>query len=303
MESLKTKSGTWHHVYRPTKDHIKWLKDHFHLHDLVLAELSKPTMRPKTQRFDHYLYLVLHFPIFNEKTRKTHPAEIDFIVTKKDVVTVTFEPIQPLEEFFRVCATDKSCEDLYLSKTTIHLLYHLIQHLYEFSLRELDHVQEKIALIEDEIFAGREREVVEEITMVGRDIIDFRRSLKPQEVTLQSLAAQTAHLFGAESQPFMEGLLGEYQKVWHLLENHKETLEALYETNTTLLNIKQNDIMKVLTMMAFITFPLTLFATVLAINTRSNPIVGKPFDFWIISGLIIGGAVLILWVFKKRRWI
>lgn len=303
METIKSKAGTWHNIYRPTKENVNWLREHFHFHELTLAELLRPTVRPKVQKYDHYLYLVLHFPIFDEKERKTYPREIDFLITKKDLITVYYESIPPLEQFFKKCALDKSCKELYASKSTIHLLYYLIRELYEFSLRELDHVQERIATIEDKIFSGKEREVVEEISIVGRDIIDFRRSLKPQEITLASLQAQGAALFGNDILPFLEDLDGEYQKLWSLLENHNETLEALYETNTTLLNIKQNDVIKTLTIMAFITFPLTVLATLFVSSTGGNPFAGHPNEFWLISGLLLTVTIAILGIFKIKKWL
>ena len=158
-------------------------------------------------------------------------------------------------------------------------------------------------MIEEEIFSGKEREVVEEISIVGRDIIDFRRSLKPQEITLESLTIQGSQLFGREVLPFLEDLGGEYQKLWGLLENHKETLDALYETNTTLLNIKQNDIMRILTMMAFVTFPLAILATLLVSQTAGNPLSGLHYDFWIVAGILLFAAGAILAMFKNKKWL
>lgn len=302
METIKSKAGIWHNIYRPTKENINWLREHFNFHELTLAELAKPTIRPKVQKYDSYLYLVLHFPIFDEQERKTYPREIDFIVTKKALITISYESVPPLEQFFRRCALDKSCKEIYASKSTMHLLYYLIRDLYEFSLRELDHIQERISLIEDEIFSGREREVVEEISIVGRDIIDFRRSLRPQEITLKSLTAQSEALFGSEVLPFLKDLAGEYQKLWGLLENHKETLDALYETNTTLLNIKQNDTIRILTVMASATLPLSILTTLLVSNTHGNPLTGASYDFWIISGALLATAVIILGIFKIKKW-
>src|SRR3989338_7688028 len=119
MESIKTKAGTWYSIYRPTKQEIKWLQNEFKLHELILPEIQRPTARPKVQRFDNHLYLVLHFPIFNERERKTYTREIDFIVGKKELITVTYETIQTLEEFFSKCAADKSSQELYASKTPL----------------------------------------------------------------------------------------------------------------------------------------------------------------------------------------
>jgi len=303
MQTLKTRTVVWHHFFRPSASDIKWLGQTFNFHGLVLDELSRPTARPRVDNFGQYLYMVLHFPIFEEQERKTHPREVDFILTKKELITVAYEPVSPLEDFFKKCSIEKSCEDLYASKTPAHLLFYVLQCLYGFALRELDHIQENINRIEEEIFSGREREVVEELSIVRRDIIDFRRAIKPQLMTLESLFEHGAAMFGSALKPFLAGLVGEFTKVWDLLENNKEALDALYDNNATLLEVKQNDIMKVLTIMAFTTFPLVLFAQLFGMNTMATPIVGSPNDFWIIVGIMVAATVGMFLFFKSKKWL
>lgn len=303
MQTLKTKTLVWHHLFKPSPADLKWLEQHFGFHGLVLDELTRPTARPRVDNFDDYLYLVLHFPIFQERERKIHPREVDFVITKKELITVSYEHIAPLEDFFKKCSTEKSCEDLFASKTPVHLFYHVVHSLYAFALRELDHIQENINRIEEEIFSGREREVVEELSMVRRDIIDFRRAIKPQLMTLESLLEYGVAMFGSALKPFLVGLIGEFTKVWDLLENNKEALDVLYDNNATLLSVKQNDVMKVLTIMAFTTFPLMLFSQLFSMSTVATPIVGSPYDFWIIVGIMLTATVGMFLFFKSKKWL
>lgn len=303
MKTFKTKTLAWHHFHQPAAADFKWLGRHFNLHGLVLDELTHSTIRPRVDDFGTYLYLVLHFPIFEERERKTHPREIDFILTKHGLITVTYEAVPPLEDFFKRCSTDQSCEELYASKTPGHLLFHMVKDLYAFALRELDHIQENINRIEEEIFSGREREVVEELSIVRRDIIDFRRAIKPQLMTLESLAEHGTAFFGQALRPFLTGLVGEFTKVWDLLENNKEALDALYDNNATLLEVKQNDTMKILTIMAFTTFPLMLFTALFSMDTVNTPIIGNRYDFWIIVAIMLLAAMGMFTFFKRKRWL
>ncbi|OHA08824.1 MAG: hypothetical protein A3B37_00540 [Candidatus Sungbacteria bacterium RIFCSPLOWO2_01_FULL_59_16] len=303
MQTLKTKTLVWHHLQKPSRADLKWLEHHFRFHGIVLDELTHPTARPRVDNFDGYLYMVLHFPIFDERERKTHPREVDFILTKKELITVAYEPIPPLEDFFKKCSVEKSCEDLYASRTPAHLLYHIVKELYAFALRELDHIQENINRIEEEIFSGREREVVEELSIVRRDIIDFRRAIKPQLMTLESLAEQGAEMFGPALKPFFTSLAGEFTKVWDLLENNKEALDALYDNNATLLGIKQNDTMRIFTIMAFTTFPLMLFTALFSMDTVHTPIIGRQNDFWIIVGIMVAATAAMFAFFKRKKWL
>jgi len=303
MQTLKTKSLSWHHFHRPSRADIDWAVKRHGLHPVVAEELAHPTMRPKVERYESYLYLVLHFPIFSAAERKTHPREVDFVLTRRELITVAYDSVPPLEDFFKKCSTERSCEDLYASKTPAHLLYHVLRELYGFALRELDHIQENIERIEEEIFSGREREVVEELSVARRDIIDFRRAVKPQLITLESLGREGVAFFGEPLHPFFDGLIGEFSKVWDLLENNKEALEALYDNNATLLNVKQNDIMKVLTIMAFVTFPLMLFAALFSMDTVYTPIIGSRNDFWIIVGIMAAATIAMYFFFKRRKWL
>lgn len=303
MQTFKGKALVWHHLKKPTAADLAWIAESFAFHPIVMEELTRPTVRPKVDAYDDYLYLVLHFPIFDPLERKTHPREVDFILTKRELICVTYDEIPPLEDMFRKCSTEKSCEDMYASKTAAHLLSHVVKDLYAFALRELDHIQENINRIEEEIFSGHEREIVEELSIVRRDIIDFRRAIKPQATTLESLEREGSEFFGSSLKPFFAQLRGEFSKVWDLLENNKEALDALYDNNATLLNVKQNDIMKRLTIMAFVTFPLVLFAQLFSMSTVHTPIIGSQNDFWIIAGMMVAGASAMYMIFKEKKWL
>lgn len=303
METLKTEALVWHHFQNPQKADLDFLREKFNFHDPILEELTKPTIRPKVDRYDHYLYLVLHFPIFDEKTRNTTSREVDCIVTSQELITVTYEDIPPLADFFKKCSMDDTCKELYSSKTPAHLLFYIVRVLLNFSLRELDHIQKNITTLEEHIFGGRAKDIIHEILVFRRDVLNFRRTIQPQHITVDSLGEEAGTLFGAKVKPFFDELKGEYLKVWNLLENHRETLEALYDTHESLLNMRQNEIMKNLTIMAFITFPLSLVAVVFGMTTLWTPIIGMKYDFWIIVGGMTILTFIMLGFFKKKGWL
>ena len=62
---LKTKHFIWHHIQKPNEGEIEWVRQSHKIHELVAGELIHPSARAKAERFDHYIYMVLHFPIFN----------------------------------------------------------------------------------------------------------------------------------------------------------------------------------------------------------------------------------------------
>jgi len=157
--------------------------------------------------------------------------------------------------------------------------------------------------MEEHVFTGREKEILEDIAILRRNVLDFRRTIKPQQHTLESLVAQGPHLYGEKVKPFLTDLVGEYLKVWSLLENHKETLDALYETNDSLLAAKINETMRVFTILAFISFIPAAIANIYGMNISHIPLLERPNAFWMILGLMALATGLVYLMLKWRKLI
>ncbi len=289
----------WVHIVEPTQKEIEELNKEFSFHPLVLKELLLPTIRPKVDVYGSYFYMILHMPIFDEKERKTYPKEIDFLLLKDAVITISYEAIEPLEEFWKL--TEKRGQDTSLENGTVHFLYHLIHHLFLFTLRELDHIQENINTLEDIIFYGKNEEIVHEMYLTRRDIIDFRRTIQPQEMVLRSLEEDGPTLYGASAEPFLRNLAGQYYRIRDVLEGHKETVRELYETHESIVNNRINRTVKVFTVLAFLTFIPGLIANFYGMNITQIPFSEHPYAFWLIASVAIGTSIAVFLYFKIRR--
>lgn len=305
MQTIKIKNLAWVDVVDPKKEDIEYLKKNFDFHPLVLNELTVPTLRPKVENYDHYLFMVLHFPIYHPKEKTSKSMEIDFLITKNALITVRYGKIEPLHDFWKKCEAKDI--DPRFGETTASLLYCMIDELNKFSLRQIDHITRKIDSVEKEIFGSKdtrkEEKIVEEISIIRRDILDFRRTLKPQNIIFESLKTRGFEFFGKYCEPYFTDIIGDHMRVWNLLENNKETIESLQEANDSLLSNRTNRIIKIITLFAVIVFPLTLIAAIFGMNTNYLPIVGAQHDFWIVTGLMIIGTIFMVAFFKTKKWL
>jgi len=149
MEKIQIQNINWLDIVDPKKKDINYLKQVFHFHPIVLNELSIPTLRAKVEQYDHYLYMVLHFPIYSPKEKTSKSMEIDFLITPTYLITVRYGKIQPLFEFWKKCEAGE--HDPHIQESTASLLYCMLQELNSFSLRQIDHISKKIDKIEKEI--------------------------------------------------------------------------------------------------------------------------------------------------------
>lgn len=304
MQHIKGKKITLIDIHNPDEADVAYLKKHFNFHPLILTELSKNTLRPKVDMYEDHFYLVLHFPLFNEQEHTTIPHEFDFIVTKNTLITTHFTRIDLFDNFIEQLKTDDELQRQYLEQNDPgYLLNHLITIFLNFALRELDHVKLNLDSIEQKIFSPhRQNNIVEHISIVRRDIINFRRIMLPQRSTLESLIDASEHYFGKESAHYFAGLLGRYLLVWNYLENQKEAAEAIQQTNESLLTIKTNQIMKMLTIITTILLPLNMVSQVFFVQLNS-PFLKSESSFWVGIIAMIGIATALLVIFKKQRWL
>lgn len=303
MQIVKTASVSWVDLQNPSFKEIHSLMRDFSVHPQLAIQLKDPTLRPTVESVRDVLYIVLHFPVFDETRQVSQSAEIDFIITPTTLFTTRYQTIEPLETLLKRCSSIPHRRSEYcLANGPFFLFYYIVKELFNFSLREIDHIHEKIGALEKGIAEKREKEMVNPISLVRRDIISFASTLEPQRIALESLLERREFLDDF-TRPYVKDLIHEYYKVLNLIQAQKETIAALHDTNQSLLEAKTNEIMKILTIMAFVTFPLMLFTSLFGMNTRYLPIVGQPGDFWIIVGIMAAATFGFFAFFKWKKWI
>lgn len=296
MITTETKKGfVWVDVNTPTPEDIESIAEQFSLPLLVQDELLKKTVRSRADIYPDFAYLILHFPLPSGPADATLGEEIDFIIGKDFLVTIHSAPtlIDSIKE--RVAATDgtKSAEELF---------YSIVGFLYERSVMELDSVAEEIGAIEESIFTGKEAEMVVSISEVNRRLIDFRQSIQFHKEAFMTLHGSVGSIFSKHFPRILLSLVAQYEKITYGLESHRETLRDLRETNDSLLTTKTNMTMKKLTVLAFITFPLTLISGIFGMNTSYDPILGRQGDFFVIMGIMAVVLIAMTVFFKIRKW-
>jgi len=304
MKKIETKNVIWINIQNPTDFDIEFLKKEYKIHEIVLEQLKQPSIRPTVEQYPSYLYLVMHFPVFNPQKRASQSAEVDFIIFQDTVITVHYDEVEPLRDVLNKCEKDESYRSICFGKNSGQLIYHIIHNLLVFSMRELDHIKKNIENIENAIFSGQEEEMVREISIVHRDVLNFYRTVKPERGTLESLEARSDTWFDKKEKPFFTDLLGDYMKVWNLLESYKDTLESLQNTNSSLISDRTNKIVKTLTILSVALMPPALMISIFSNNFVFHRLYWNvPLEVWVIIILTPLSVFISFAIFRYKKWL
>ncbi|MEM9336792.1 MAG: magnesium transporter CorA family protein [Patescibacteria group bacterium] len=300
IERYIHKSVTWFDVLNPTTEEIRQLIDEAKIPADFANDLTSMTPLTEVHATKQALKLTLDFPIV-KRTDINHPHEIKFIATKKHLVTIRFEDIESIHRFskeFEVLGILSKSKSL----TGGVLCVSLLTFLYEAMQKKLDYLETRLHDIEEGIFTEHEKEMVFEISNLARRVIAFRQTIAPHHRLLEELPEKFALTFGKNTTKHIEGIVDSHHHLVARLTSVSRTLDDLRDTNMAILSTKQNEIMKILTIMAFITFPLTLFTSLFGMNTVTTPLVGQPGDFWLILSIMLVVSILFFAYFRYKKW-
>lgn len=296
----------WLNISAAGKQELEYLRKNFKFNfNHLQASLSKTSaQRPSFthNESEQYIFLILLFPIL--KNNKIVAGEIDFFIKKGLMISIHSNDFPEINSFFNYCKKDTTSLIAYKYESASILLYGLLKKLIEKCFILLDQNSIKIAEIEELIFAQEQKEAVAKILMLRRDIINFRKIIQNHKNIFKKQMEREGQVVTEEiKKKYFSELIGYTKTIWEILDNQKEMLDVLNDTNESLFNNRLNEIIKTLTIFSVIVFPLTLLAAIFGMNIEGMPFVNTPNGFWIIIAIMATGCLGMLLFFEKKKWL
>lgn len=288
---------TWHDFLDNSPDVVSYLRKNFSFSSLDLKNVAAPVQRPRLDINRDYLFMILLFPIFLRKERMIVPSEVDFFLGNNYLITVHQNDLPPLRESFHYFKTqiDKSVN-------LMSLTGHILESLSDYCMPILDHIAWDIDALDKKLLSDMEESIIKDILKIKRNIVGFRKSVQGLKTVYQELESAVKSAFDSPRHA-LDRTIEQTKVVWEVLENHRETIDALQTTNESLLSFRLNSIIKTLTIMSFVIFPLNLLAGLFSMNTVVTPLVNGENGFWIIVGMMVFGTFIMFIFFKSKKWL
>jgi magnesium transporter len=280
IQTLTCGGTTWVNVENASLQDLERLRQTFGFHPLALEDVLNRNERPKVDEYGDYLFLVLQFPVFQKEQRLSVPSELHVFVGADYLVTAHDASLRPLVDLFRECGQDEAARRRNMEAGPGWLLYRILDRMVDHLFLILDRVGARIRGVEEGLFTQNIRSMVEEISLVRRDLIALRSIVKPY--------------FGDVADGF--------HRAWDILEDYREVMDDLSETADSLTSYRINEVMRVLTVISVIMLPLTLLAGIYGMNVPL-PLAHSPLSFVLILGLMMLIAAGMLFYFRRRGWV
>ena len=295
---------TWIHLDDPSLDVVQVLAERFGWHPLDVEDVLSKRQRPKVDDYadEGYLFAVLHFPAYDRTIQRLNAVELDAFVGPDYLVTLPGADLKPVSRLFARCEEDEAFREQLFSKGSGRLLYEVLDDLFDYCFPILDKIGHKLDSLEDDVFEGRSDEVVRDISNVKQEIISYRKIIKPERSTLRLLERHVKRFLPEELELYFDDIVDATERIWDLLDNYKEVVEALESTNEAVINHRQNDILRILTVFSVILLPLTLITGFFGMNV-DFPGFETVWAFWVVFAIMASALIGMLAFFRLKRWL
>ncbi|MFW9823679.1 MAG: magnesium/cobalt transporter CorA [Candidatus Thorarchaeota archaeon] len=279
---------------------IEEIGHQFDLHPLVLEDILNPNQRPKLEDYGNYIFLVLKKLSWNQQQADFDYEQIsiilgnNFVISFQERDTKLFNPIyeriQVPKGRVRIMDAD-------------YLFYVLIDIVIDNYFIILEKVGENIENLEDILIKNPEPETLQLIYHLKRTSIELRKSIWPIREVVNKLQREQSNLIKDEMQIYLRDIYDHIFRISDLLDNYRDIIFGMLDMYLSSVSNRMNDIMKVLTIISTIFIPLSFLAGFYGMNFLHMPELSQPIAYPILITIMVAIALIMLFFFKRKRWL
>lgn len=245
------------------------------------------------------------------KKRRIFYSQVYFFIGKDYLVVLHDNELDIVNDIFKICEEDKIGRSDLMGNGPVFLAYRIIDALVDTCFPIVNEISATIEKIDRKLEGKKSRDVLEDISITRRNLVFFRTMVKPIIPIFKQLEDGKHEALNGPMKGYWSNVLDHAIKLSDRLEDNKELIEGISDSNESLINSKNNEIVAFLTIIFTLTVPATVFGTFFGMNILlPGGIETGPFTFWgpyttfiIIIAASIVPLLLMLFYFRYKRWI
>lgn len=292
-KTLKFRKARWIDIVNPTDEAVDAIISDYGFHELDRDAIIEPNQTARVDTYDKYLFVVLHFPKYDPKSKRYITNEFNIFLSKEYLITIRYYTSQGLEKF------QDQLEKAKGSITSGTILYQVIDQMLDKVFRTLERFGKDLRQIEKSLFdnkSGISTTLIQEIMIKKRNIITLKHMIKPQIQAIKILELRTKSMFSDSIEVYFENLDDKIQKIATDIELLQENIESIEGTLKTIFDMETNSTIKYLTIFSAFMLPLTLITSFFGMNIEN-----VPFNDHLVYLLMLGttvGLIVILGILR-----
>ncbi len=279
---------------------LQEITDNWQIHPLIVEDIANTQHRPKLEASDQYIFLISKRYTYDPGSRRIDTEQVSFLLLKN--LVLTFQE-KPSDVFHPVRDRLQQNRGRIRRLGSDYLFYSLLDNLTDSYYFLLEEINRDLDELEEKISVNPHPDELRALHSLKQSLLFLRKTVTPLREIILYLERENSPLISLETRPFLRDLYEHTLHVAESVETFREQTRSLIDFYLSILNNRMNEVMKVLTALASIFIPLTFITGIYGMNFEHMPELKWPFGYFIILSLMGAIAILLLWVFRKKRWL
>jgi len=285
----------WLGLYQPSEHELADVAEAFGLHELAVEDALVAHQRPKLERYDDAMFLVVKTLWYVDAEDAVETGEINIFLGKDYVVTVRHGRGTRLAPARQLLEADRTI----LTEGPFSAVYAVTDYVVDRYLAVIADLTEDVDEVETSVFSDERTSDSARIYRLKRELSEVRRAVMPLREPVRRLASGELLGVDPDLQPFFRDVLDHLNTVAESVDGLEQMLTSAFEAHLAQLSLQQNDDMRKISAGAALVVVPTLIAGIYGMNFTHMPelgwALGYPFAL-----LLMGVTVTGLWIFFRR---
>lgn len=290
----------WINVDGINKTIVEQLSAMFNIHYLIAEDVQSIGQRPKMDDINNHLFCLLNMLYYNAAKASIESEQISIVLGSHYVIS--FQEDAHRDVFDNLREKLKINTSKLRLSTADYLCYALIDTIVDHYFLVMDSLGDKIESLEEEIIKTPNTRSLAKINQLRKELIVLKRSIAPVRELVNGFIKTDSSLIDEKSTKYFKDVYDHVIQAADLVENYRDMMITMQDLYINQVNLKMNEVMKVMTIVTCLLAPATVIGGIFGMNFDRIPYLHNQYGFFIAVGLMLLIPVWMIWLFKRRGW-
>jgi len=291
---------SWINIDGLRKNDVERVCQHFDIHPLLVEDILSINQRPKMDEVEDVMFCLLNMLYFNSEKRSVEAEQIS-IVLGKDFV-ISFQEDASRDVFNPLRQKLKLPKSQIRARSADYLCYSMIDLIVDNYFLVMEHLGDEIEVLEEELIRKTSTRSLIKINRLRKELIVLKRNIAPVRDMIGAIIRSESELLDDHTTKYFKDVYDHIMQAFDLSENYRDVMMNMQELHINNVNVKLNEVMKVMAIVTCLLAPATVIGGIFGMNFDIIPYAHHQWGFYFAVGMMLLIPLWMLWVFKKRGW-
>ena len=291
---------SWINIDGLRKKEVEQVCERFGVHSLLVEDILSISQRPKMDEVEGVLFCLLNMLYFNDSKKTIETEQISIVLGNSFVIS--FQEDAGRDVFDPLRNKLKMAKSQIRQRTADYLLYAMLDMIVDNYFLVMEKLGDQIELAEEEVIRKSNTKSLAKINQLRKEQIILKRNIAPVRDLIGAIIRSESELLEDRTTKYFKDVYDHIVQAHDLSENYRDVIMGLQDLYINNVNLKMNEVMKVMAIVTCVLAPATVIGGIFGMNFDIIPYSHHEWGFYFAVGLMFLIPIWMLWAFRRRGW-